>query len=357
MPRPPRWATILRTAVDEAKLAVRLYNDGTEARSFQGFVVHMHMAWLYLLHAQFERDTIDYRERDRNNPRRLVRVDGEPKRWGLSRCVEERWPDKQDPVRANLEFFTALRNRIEHRHVAAQEHLPAAVSGHAQAMLVNFEEELTANFGADWSLATQLRFPVFVGTFTTDGEEALRRLRQGLPVEMQRFIAEFHDGLTDEQTGDQRFELRLRVVLEQAKRDPTALAIQFTRWDDMTDDEKEVLAELGRRGQTVVREQARPVASYGLLRPAEATERVAAAVPYDFNSHHFLRARKRKDLRPESGVKHPKRTLKRYCVYDALSDSYGYTEAWVKWLIGKCSTAEGFHEATGREPRVKPKSD
>jgi len=31
---------------DEAQLAVRLYNDPAEARSFEGFVVHMHLAWL-----------------------------------------------------------------------------------------------------------------------------------------------------------------------------------------------------------------------------------------------------------------------------------------------------------------------
>ena len=38
-----------------------LYNDPTEHRSFEGFVVHMHLAWVYLLHAEFEREGIDYR--------------------------------------------------------------------------------------------------------------------------------------------------------------------------------------------------------------------------------------------------------------------------------------------------------
>ena len=30
---------------DEASLAVRLYNNATDIRSFEGFVVHMHLAW------------------------------------------------------------------------------------------------------------------------------------------------------------------------------------------------------------------------------------------------------------------------------------------------------------------------
>jgi len=36
---------------DEASLATRLYNDPAEVRSFEGFAVHMHLVWLYLLHA------------------------------------------------------------------------------------------------------------------------------------------------------------------------------------------------------------------------------------------------------------------------------------------------------------------
>jgi hypothetical protein len=53
-------------------LAVRLYNDPSESRSFEGFIVHMHLAWLYLLHAEFLRDGIDYRYRQKDSPRRFA---------------------------------------------------------------------------------------------------------------------------------------------------------------------------------------------------------------------------------------------------------------------------------------------
>jgi hypothetical protein len=59
--------------------------------------------------------------------------------------------------------------------------LALAVGGHAQALLLNFEEELTAGFNNDYSLATVLRFPIFIGTFTTEGAEALIKLRERLP--------------------------------------------------------------------------------------------------------------------------------------------------------------------------------
>jgi hypothetical protein len=66
-----------------------------------------------------------------------------------------RWP-VQHPVRQNLELTIALRNKIEHRY---QEAITAATSGYAQALLLNYEDELTATFGPMYSLSDELRFP------------------------------------------------------------------------------------------------------------------------------------------------------------------------------------------------------
>jgi hypothetical protein len=332
---------------------VRLYNDPGQSRAFEGFVVHMHLAWLYLLQARFARDGIDFRYRRSDDPRRFVTVDGEHKRWELVRCAEERWTDLNDPVRRNLEFFVALRNRIEHRHASTDRNLGLSVSGHAQAHLLNFEDELVATFGTRYSLAGILRFPVFVGTFTTDGEQTLLNLRQKLPADLKRFIADYHSGLPEETAADSRFELRLRVVMELAARDSNALSMQFTRWDDMTDEERVAVSEVGRRGHTVIREQRRAVVGHGLLRPKEAERKIAAAIPYRFTSHHFLRAWQIKGIRPEGGSGHPERTDERYCLYDALGRGYGYTEAWVVHLIKECSSEEGFFAATGRVAELK----
>ena len=177
---------------DEASLAVRLYNDATDIRSFEGFVVHMHLAWLYLLHSEFTRDNIDYRYWQRDNPRRLERIDGEPKQWELARSVRERRPDPRNPVRA--------KPRLLHR-LAQQSRTPlrtrprrpcGGVSGQAQAMLLNYEKELTDQFGIASSLATRLRFPVFIGSFTGDGEKALLQLRKRLSASLRKFLAEYH---------------------------------------------------------------------------------------------------------------------------------------------------------------------
>jgi len=82
--RPGKHWPMVEASRDEASLAVRLYNDPAEVRAFEGFVVHMHLAWLYLLHAEFTRDKVDYRYWRRDNPRLLEKVDGEPKRYELA---------------------------------------------------------------------------------------------------------------------------------------------------------------------------------------------------------------------------------------------------------------------------------
>jgi hypothetical protein len=95
MAPPPRFKQMVDTSRDEASLAVRLYNDPAEPRSFESFVVHVHLAWLYLLHAELTRDGVDFRYwRMVGKVRRLDKVDDEAKLWELSRCVQERWPSE-----------------------------------------------------------------------------------------------------------------------------------------------------------------------------------------------------------------------------------------------------------------------
>jgi len=343
----------LDASVEEACLAVRLYNDSAEIRSFEGFVVHMHMAWLYLLHAEFVRDGIDYRYWDTRFKKRLLRIDGEPKCWELERCLRERWPSEQDAVRANLSLFVRLRNRLEHRHAHADTALTVTLAGHAHALLLNYEDEVTSQFGNDQSLALRLRIPLFVGTFSAQGEQALRRLRKTLPPEIRGFLTEYEAGLDDDVTHDPRYEFRLRATVELAPKDPDAIAIQFTHYNDMTDAERSAVEEMGRKGQVIVRDRKQPVSGLGRLMPKPAAAEVEAGIPYVFNLNHFAAAWRRGKIRPPHGDPSPDRTNPDFCEYDEPTKSYRYTKAFVRHLIKKCSTPEGFKAITGMEPRLK----
>ncbi len=357
MGRQQKEMKIVVAARQEAALAARLYNDPSGSRSLEAFIVHMNLAWLYLLQAEFTRDRIDFRYRDPKRPTRLVYITdgsvsrgrGEVKRWELSKCLRERWPDENEPVRANVDFFIALRNRIEHRHLSADQGLELVVSGKAQALLFNFECELVSQFGSSWSMASVLRFPIFVGTFTSEGQETLLELQKKLPADLRRFIVEYDAGLSKEAREDQRFEFRPRVIMEKGGRGPGVLAVQFTRWDDMTEAEKAAVEEFGRRGQAVVISKEKPVASENLRRPKEVVDIVQEAIPYWFNMSHFAAAWKKAGIRPSGGAAHPEATKEQYCIYDRLARAYGYTQAWIDRLIEKCQTVDGFKAMTGRE--------
>ncbi|SRR6266545_3052749 len=355
MARPARWNSTLRAAIDEACLAARLYNDPAEVRSFEGFVVHMHLAWLYLLHAILMRDSVDIRYRDKRHPRRLVKVDGEAKRWELVQCVRHRWPSDKEPVRANIEFFIALRNKIEHRYARFQAALMVATGGHAQALMLNFEDELRTQFGPAHSLAHRLRFPVFIGTFTSQGEETLRTLHDQLPAPLRKFISSYRAGLDADIQDDPRFEFRLRVTLELAAKDPDVPAIQFTRLDDMSDEERAAVEAMGRKGQVVIREQKRSVQHLDWLKPSEATPQIVAQIPYRFNSYHFTRAWRSLKVRPPADDPNPERTNDKYCIYDRPHKDYLYSPAYVKKLVKELSTADGYRGMLGIEPVPKAK--
>lgn len=121
----------------------------------------------------------------------------------------------------------------------------------------------------------------------------------------------------------------------------------------MTEEEKSAVLEMGKRGQTIIREQKRAIVGYGLFKPREAERQVAAALRFTFNNHHFKQSWSRKQIRHPSDCPNPERTDEKYCIYDALSRSYGCTEAWVKWLVRHCSSEDGFEEVTGRKPQPK----
>jgi hypothetical protein len=317
----------------------------------------MHLAWLYLLHAEFIRDGIDYRYWDPRRKNRLVKVDGEPKRWELERSVVERWPNNNDPVRANVELFVRLRNRLEHRHAVHDDALMLNLGGHSHALLVNYNDEMTNQFGDDYSLAIRLRIPLFIGTFSPEGEYTLRHLRKELPSDLQGFLTDYESGLSPDTVNDPRFEFRLRASIELSPKDPDAVAIQFTRYDDMTDEERYAVEEMGRKGQVIIRNRNQPVSGLGRLMPGAAKNEVAQRIPFNFNQSHFTAAWKRNDVRPNVGSTNPSSTNPDYCEYDEPTKSYRYTRAYVNYLVKKCSTAEGFLEITGMTPRAKRAKD
>jgi hypothetical protein len=336
---------------EEALLAVDLYNQPKQPRRLEAFFVHMHLAWLYLLHARFQRDKLDYRYRKPNGW--FEKIDGEPRTWELARCVAERWGDN-DPVRKNLELTIALRNKIEHRF---EQSTALVTSGHAQALLLNYEEELTATFGDPHSLADRLRFPVFIGTFTAEGARQLLATRKKAPRKISDFIASFTADLDPSVRDDQRFEFRVHLVPKTGPKTDADLAITFVRYDELTASQREALEALGRQGAVVVRDRLRPVSNLGLMKPAAAAAAIEERIPFRFRpSAEFPQAWKKLNCRPQGGAADPTRTDDRYCIYDEPHGDYLYKQAFVSKVVRDTNTEAKFKAFVGRKPTPKPKS-
>lgn len=77
----------------------------------------MHLAWLYLFHARFQRDKIDYRYRLPNG--HSDRIDGEPKTRELQKCANVRWPIEDPrllhPLRRAGQWLGRNHLRLLHR--------------------------------------------------------------------------------------------------------------------------------------------------------------------------------------------------------------------------------------------------
>ncbi|GIU55665.1 DUF3644 domain-containing protein [Arthrobacter sp. NicSoilC12] len=343
---------MLAASREEAVLAVKLYNDPTGDRTLEGFVVHMHLAWLYLLQTEWTKAKKDYRIPDKARKGWFKKIEGEYQTPSLEWFVQQTWVDS-NPVRANIEFFIRLRNKIEHRHSGSDESLAAVIAGECHALLVNYEESLTTVGGPAQSLATVLKFPVFVGGFTDKGKDSLLKLTKKLPADLRKFLVEYNRTIDDEVTADPRYALRLKVFLESGNRSGD-LSLKFYKADDLTEEQRKALDAVGSQGVVITKHKQIPVANLGNMKAKEVVDLVQSEIPFVFNMNHFTQAYKVGEFRPPTNSSSPADTRSDFVVYDSAHKDYTYTPAYVRHLVHKCKTSDGFREATGRPPRAKP---
>jgi hypothetical protein len=334
----PKWWHLLQAAKNEARLAVDLYNRPTEARSLEGFVVHMHLAWLYMLHAHFVKSEVDFRYWDEGH-RRLAKVDGEPKTWELKRCLQEVF-GTEDPVRRNVEFFIRLRNRIEHRY---EELLATVIAGKVQAHVLNFETTLVVLFGSKEGMGDTLRFPVFLSSLTPDAVDVLKKTYKQLPKRMTSFIREYDAAQPEPVQSDYRYDFRVLLLPQTGPKTEADAVMRFVREEEMTQQQKDVV-------QTIVRNRPVAVQNKGKYKPSAVAQKVQDALRVRFRVSDHTQAWKHYEVRPPAGAQRPELTDDRYCIWDEPHGDYLYTDPWVKKLVRDLGDPDTFEFVTGSKP-------
>lgn len=345
---PNNVKSALEKSRDSALLAVEIYNKPAVKFKSGGFVSLMVIAWTALFHAVFLKRKIKPFYRKKNGVH-FVKVDGDPKHWELDECLRQYFKeDTGNPVRKNLEFFIPLRNKVEHR---SMPELDANIFGECQAMLLNFDDMLEKEFAAKYRIRESLSFSLQLFPSSEGLVEAAKRS----PSEEATvaFIKQFRSSISPEQWASSQYSFKAFLIQVANHANKDALPIKFLSYDKLSATEKKQVSRLV--AMTKVRQVS--VANLDTFKPTDVVEQVQAQLgdpkivritprgtervdKFSVNVH--TNCWKRYGVRPPGGSPKPEQTVTKYCIYDKRHNDYGYTRAWVDFLVDKLSDEAEF---------------
>lgn len=340
----PRNAkSALEKARDSALLAVEVYNKPAVKFKSGGFISLMVISWTSLFHAIFFKRKLKPFYRKESG--RFIKVDGDFKYWELDECLRRYYgADTGNPVRKNLEFFIPLRNRIEHR---SMPELDASIFGECQAMLLNFDEMVETEFGAKLCLRESLSFALQLFPSSASLAAAIQQNPTTKPV--VDFVQQYRSTISAEVAGSGKFAFKAFLIQVGNHKSESALPIQFVHYDKLSDEQKKQLSSFA----VMVKNKEVPVANPDTIRAGDVVKKVQAGLGNPqierdgkqvnrFNLTIHTRCWKRYKARPGSGSANPEATDWKFCIYDKRHNDYGYTQAWVEFVIEKLKDAAEF---------------
>lgn len=325
----------LRAAKEEAALACDLLNE-RRPRSLDAFVAHMLRAWLHLFRALAAKD------------RRIK----ERRSWTLEEHLTAQFPDAADPVRANIEFFIALRDRTAHRFSPARlAVVEALVAGKITALLVNFEHAVVGAFGARASLAQRLRFPVPIASLEGNAALARERAYDAAPASIVRFIESYDARVASATRASESYDFRIYLMPKAA---PTErdLPIEFVDLSTLSAEEAAAVES----ARVIIRDRQVEAINVNRLKASEVVARLQSVYP-PFSLYLHTLAWRYHGIRPASNSPDPTRTDAAYALYDRAHRDYLYTEAWVERLREELGDDPEAAIALWKPPRPEPAAD
>lgn len=319
---PKKVGALLEKAKDSALLAVEVYNKPRTSFKSSGFIVLMTIAYTALLHAYFERQGTKYFYK-KNGSRRYEIVDGDYKTWELTKCAEEYYKSKSNPVYRNIDFICKLRNKIEHRFLPEVD---GYVLGECQAMLINFENMLDQHFGSKHAIVDLLSVPLQVG-------KSKRKIPVGSESkDVLDFIRKYRGSLSKQIKDSQDFSFKVFLIPKIGNhRNSSDVAIEFVPFDQSSKDQQENLEKI----QALIRDRQVPVANQGKYKPTSVIAEIENKTGKKFTVSWHTEMWKKYEVRPASADLKRDKCDTRYCQYDVVHNDYIYTEEWINLLIKK----------------------
>jgi hypothetical protein len=320
---------LVEKARESALLAVETYNRPTAAFRSGAYVVLMIIAWTSLFHAIFLGKRIKPYYRKRNS-RRFEKVEGEPRRWELKECLQQHYKGDNPPVRKNLEFFIGLRNKIEHRSLSQ---LDVEVFGECQAMLLNFESLLIAEFGERYAIRGGLTFALQFSKTMPKSSAMVGSNAGGRAFKaVKQYVDAFRSSLSTDVHNDLAYSFKVYLVPKigsHASKD--AVAVEWIKYDSSKPEEMRQYEKV----VAMIKPKEVQIANLGLLKPTQVARQVATKLGKPFTAYDHTLCYEHFKIRPQRSAPDPASCNPQFCVYDDLHKDYCYKPEWVDFLVEK----------------------
>ena len=327
--RKGKTKSILEGSIDAALLAVEVYNKPRTTFRSQAYIVLMIIAWTRLFHAYFNK-TIGNRYYYKKENGRYKLINGDRKAWELTTCTDK-YGSLNESVKANLQFFIDLRNKIEHRNVTERE-IDTLIFGECQSLLYNYENLLIQIFSEEYAINESLVFSLqFSYMRPEEQRQASKRVLSVEAREIRNYIENYRSSLNEDIFNSQEYSIKLLQIPKVANTKRNDLAIDFVRWDKLDSKEKEIYQQI----TTLIKEQKVPVEgkNVGRLLPSKVVKKVKEVTRLDFSLYDHKCLYIVFSVRPPGRYPNPDETNAKYCHYDEVHTDYVYQECWVDFIV------------------------
>ncbi|MBG0768310.1 DUF3644 domain-containing protein [Methanococcus maripaludis] len=335
--REGKTKNILKSSIESALLAVEIYNRPRAPFKIENYISLMTMAWMRLFHAYFNKKIGEkYYYKEKNGKYKLH--DGEKKAWELGTCLKEFKKLKNNglkpPVEENIKLFIGLRNKIEHRHIDKDE-IGIHIFGECQALLYNYEDMLVKLFGEGYALNESLAFSLqFSKAKNAELDEANKKMISSNSKELLEYILNYRNKVSQEIYDSQEFSIKLMQIPRIANSDRADAAIQFVKWDALSEEDKKNYEQVvALVKEKVVRAEAINV---GSLKPKMVVDQINDEFgPDTFNMHDLICLYTIFKIRPKNKDQESLEIINtntKYCHYDELHKDYIYKESWLNFI-------------------------
>ncbi len=211
--------------------AVQIFNNPNILFKHESFIVLMIIGWTYLLHAYYRSKGVEYRYYDKSGSKKVYKKTkhGADMHWELEKCLNDNASPIDNNASNNLKFLIGLRHEIEHQMTSRIDDL---LSARFQACCLNFNHYIQELFGKKYSIDKYLAFSLQFSTISREQKDLLKDHLE-LPDNIQSYICEFDDTLSDEEYANNKFAYRILFVPKTAlHRGRADRVIEFVKSDD-----------------------------------------------------------------------------------------------------------------------------